>query len=80
MEGVDVSGRDGPPGRHERLGCNLTTEHPLPLLVGLHATEDVLFDRFEIQQTDEEVKGCTHGAMLAGIAEWKRTSYGATHA
>ena len=60
MEGVGPTHLDGPSGRHQGLGRHLAAEHPLPLLVGADAAEDVDLDGLEIEQVDQEVKGFAH--------------------
>jgi hypothetical protein len=57
---------DGAPGGHERLAGHLPTEDALTLLVRLDAAKDVLLDRFEVQQADEEFQGRAHKPMFAG--------------
>ena len=51
---------DGAGGGHQGLSGDLATEHPLAVLVGRHAAEDVDLDRFEIEQLDEVVEGILH--------------------
>ena len=48
---VDRAGRS-----HQRLAGHLSTEHPLSILVGRVAAEDVHLDRFEVEQPDEVVQ------------------------
>ncbi len=63
MERVDVALGDRPSGGHEGLGGHLAPEHPLALLLGLGASEDVDLDGLEIEELDELVEGFAHRAM-----------------
>ena len=58
VERVDGSARvvDRPGGRHQRLAGDLAAEHPLPVLVGRHAAEDVDLDGLEVEQGDQVVE------------------------
>ena len=47
---------DGPCRRDERLAGDLAAEHPLAVLVGGVAPEDVHLDRFEVEERDEVVE------------------------
>jgi hypothetical protein len=46
---------DGARRRDECLAGDLATEDPLSLLVGVHPTEDVDLDGFEVEEIDERV-------------------------
>ena len=55
MERVHGSARvvDRPGGRHQRLPGHLASEHPLPVLVGGQAAEDVDLDDLQVEQPDQ---------------------------
>ena len=67
MQRVDEAGRvvDGAGRGDERLAGDLAAEHPLAVLVGRAAAEDVDLDRLEREQGHEFVEGGLHGAILA---------------
>ena len=59
-------GIDGPGGGDERLTGNLAAEHPLAILVGADASEDVDLDGLEVEERDELVDlGLGHQPSLA---------------
>ena len=66
MQRVHLSVLDRAAGGHERLSGHLAAEHPLALLVGLGAPEDVDLNGLEVQQGDEELQGRAHRPMFAG--------------
>ena len=61
---MDPSALDGAARGHQRLSGDLPSEHPLAVLVGTHASEDVDFDRFEIEELHEKVERVAHQAIL----------------
>ena len=50
-------------GRDERLARHLATEHPLQGHLGAQAAEDVLLDRFEVEQANQAVDDGLPGAV-----------------
>ena len=66
VQRVHAAPLDGAPRRHERLGRHLAPEHPLAVLVGAHAAEDVDLDGLDVEQLDEEVQRVAHHHILAG--------------
>ena len=59
----------GAPGRHQRLGRDLTAKSPLSFLVGVATAEDVDLNRFEIKQFQKKIEGGGHVSILAGARE-----------
>ena len=74
VQRVDPAVLDRAPGRHQRLPGHLAAEHPLALLVGLDAPEDVDLNGFEVEQVDEEVQGRAHRAHVRRRRSARRTS------
>ena len=60
VQRVDASALDGPARGHQRLRGDLPAEHPLAVLVGADAPEDVDLDRFEIEEFHEKVERFAH--------------------
>jgi hypothetical protein len=50
--------------RHQGLCGNLAPEGALALLFGIGASKDVVVNRLNIQQTNEEFQGIGHGPLL----------------
>ncbi len=67
VEGMDPADFDRAAGGHQGLGGDLAAEHPLPVLVGADASEDVDFDGLEIEQVDEEIECVAHRPILPGV-------------
>ena len=67
---VDGAGRSD-----ERLTGNLAAEHPLAILVGRVAPEDVHLDRFEVEKSDEVVQGRLVGGAALHDSRHVVTSY-----
>ena len=58
-------------GGDQRLAGDLAAEHPLAVLVGRAAAEEVDLDGFEIEQLDEVVEG-GHRFILVDRNRWHR--------
>ncbi len=74
VQRVDVALIHGAPRRHECLGGDLSTEDALTLLVGLDPAEDVLLDRLEVEQVDEEIEGVGHPSIVVHPVTTTRAS------
>ncbi len=66
VQRVRPSRVDRAAGRGQRLSRHLPAEDALAVLVRTHPAEDVHFDRFEIEQVDEEVEIEAHATILSG--------------
>ncbi len=55
-------------GGHQRLGCDLTAEDPLPLFIGLGSAKDIDFDCFEVEKVDEKIERFRHAYIVGETA------------
>ncbi len=62
---MDPPALDGSPCSHQRLGRDLTSEHPLAVLVGAHASEDVDLDGLEVEELHEKFERFAHRPILS---------------
>jgi hypothetical protein len=62
VQGMHAATLDGPPRRHERLGCDLAPEDALTGLIEVRTTECVHLDDLEIEQRDKVGEGFGHVA------------------
>ena len=62
---MDAPALDGPAGGHEGLRGDLAAEHPLAVLVGTDASEDVHLDGLEIEELHQEVERFAHGVIIS---------------
>ena len=69
---MDTAALHGASRRHQRLSGDLSAEHPLTVLVGTHASEDVHLDRLEIEELDQKVERVRPSANPAVRASPRR--------
>ena len=66
MQGVaQAVRRRGPGRRHQGLGQNLAAKDPQRAVVRIEATEDVLLDLFEVEETNQFRDGASHPLFRA---------------